>query len=54
MAERERAPPPPPPKITLGNYATQQAPRHFSSIIMPATTRHVEMKAVFLNLISAN
>jgi len=32
----------------------QQGPRHFSSIAMPATTRHVEMKATFLNLISAN
>ena len=54
MAERDRAPPPPPPRRTLGNYAMQQGPRHFSSIAMPATTRHVEMKAAFLNLISAN
>jgi len=54
MAERERAPPPPPPRRILGNYAMQQGPRHFSSIMMLATTRHVEMKAAFLNLISAN
>jgi len=54
MAERDRALPPPPPRRTLGNYAMQQGPRHFSSIAMPATTQHVEMKAAFLNLISAN
>ena len=54
MAERDRAPPPPPPRRTLGNYAMQQEPRHFSSIAMPVTIRHVEMKAAFLNLISAN
>ena len=54
MAERERAPPPLPPRRTLGNYAIQQGPRHFSSIAMPATTHRVEMKAAFLNLISAN
>ena len=47
-------PPPPPPRRTLGNYAMQQGPRHFSSIAMSATTRHVEMRASFLNLISAN
>jgi len=32
MAERERVPPSPPPKRTLGNYAMQQGPRHFSCI----------------------
>jgi len=54
MAQRDRAPPPPPPRRTMGNYAMQQGLRHFSSIAMPATTRHVEMKAAFLNLISVN
>jgi len=54
MVERERAPPLPPPRRTLGNYAMQQGPRHFSRIAMPANTRHLEMKAAFLNSISAN
>ena len=45
MANRDRAPPPPPPRRTLGNYAMQQGPRHLSSIAMPVTTRHIEMKA---------
>jgi len=32
----------------------EQGPRHFSSIAIPATTRVLEMKPVFLSLISTH
>jgi len=41
----------PPPRRTLGDYAMHQGSRHFSSIAIPATTRFLEMKPVFLSLI---
>jgi len=44
----------PPRRRTLGDYAVQQGPRHFSSIAIPATTRALEMKPVFLSLISTH
>jgi len=44
----------PPPGRTLGDYAMQQGPRHFSSIAVPATTKTFEMKPTFLNLISSH
>jgi len=50
MAEEQA----PSPKRTLGDYAMQQGPRHFSSIAIPATTRALEMKPAFLSLISTH
>jgi len=44
----------PPPRRTLGDYAIHQGPRHFSSIVVPATNRALEMKHAFLTLISTN
>jgi len=44
----------PPPRRTLGDYALQQGPRHFSSIAVPTTTKTLEMKPTFLNLISSH
>ena len=43
----------PPQRRTLGDYALQQGPRHFFSIATPATTKTLEMKPTFLNLISS-
>jgi len=43
-----------PPKRTLGNYAMQQGPRHFSSIVKPPVTKSLEMKSAFLSLISTH
>jgi len=42
------------PKRILGDYAMQQGPRHFSSITIPNTTKVVEMKPIFLSLISSH
>ncbi|XP_020232090.1 uncharacterized protein LOC109812514 [Cajanus cajan] len=42
-----------PPRRTLGDYAQQHGPRHFSSIAAPNTSRAVEMKPVFLTLVSS-
>jgi len=50
MAEERQ----PPPRRTLGDYALQQGPRHFSSIAVLATTKVFEMKLAFLNLISSH
>ena len=44
----------PPPRMTLGDYALQQGPRHFSSITVLTTTKTMEMKPAFLNLISSH
>jgi len=44
----------PPPRRTLGDYALQQGPKHFSSITVLATTKVFEMKPTFLNLISSH
>ncbi|KAF1878771.1 hypothetical protein Lal_00047443 [Lupinus albus] len=43
-----------PPRMTLGDYAMYQGPRHYSSIVIPHTIRVVEIKPAFLNLISAH
>jgi len=50
MAEERQ----PPPRMTLGDYALQQGPKHFSNIAIPATTKVFEMKLAFLNLISSH
>jgi len=41
------------PRRTLGDYALQQGPRHFSSIVIPNTARAIEMKPAYLTLISS-
>jgi len=38
---------------TLGDYALQQGPRYFSSIVIPNTARAIEMKPAYLTLISS-
>ncbi|XP_068475201.1 uncharacterized protein [Phaseolus vulgaris] len=43
-----------PPRRTLGDYAMQQGPRHFSSIVIPPATKSLEMKPAFLSLISTH
>jgi len=43
-----------PPRRTLGDYAMQQGPRHFSSIVVPFTNKSLEMKPAFLSLISTH
>jgi len=45
---------PAPTRKTLGDYAMQQGPRYFSSIAIPPTTKTLEMKPTFLNLISSH
>jgi len=40
------------PQRTLGDYALQQWPRHFSSIAIPNIARAIEMKPPYLTLIS--
>jgi len=50
MAEEEAQP----PRRTLGDYAIYQGPRHFTSMAIPATNRALEMKPLFLTLISTN
>jgi len=50
MAEEQA----PPPRRTVGDYATQQGPKNYSSIAIPVTTRVLEMKLVFLSLISTH
>ncbi|XP_052730484.1 uncharacterized protein LOC108341253 [Vigna angularis] len=45
---------PNPPRRTLGDYAMQQGPRYFSSIVIPPTTKTLEMKPAFLSLISSH
>jgi len=42
------------PRRIVGDYALQQGPRHFSSIAVPTTTKTLEMKPTFLNLISSH
>ncbi|XP_020208580.1 uncharacterized protein LOC109793528 [Cajanus cajan] len=42
-----------PPRRTLGDYAQQHGPRHFSSIAAPNTSRAMEMKPAFLTLVSS-
>ena len=44
----------PPQKRVLGDYALQQGPRHFSSIVVPNTARAIEIKPAHLTLVSAN
>jgi len=44
----------PPTRTNLGDYALQQGPRHFSSIAVLTTTKTLEMKPTFLNLISSH
>jgi len=39
---------------TLGDYVMHQGPKHFSSIAILATNRALEMKPVFLTLISTH
>jgi len=41
-----------PSRRMLGDYAIQQGPRHFSSIVMPTVTRSLEMKPTFFILIN--
>ena len=48
MAEEQA----PPPKRTLGHYVMYPGPRHFPSIAIPATAKALEIKPVFLTLIS--
>jgi len=43
-----------PQRRVLGDYALQQAPRHFSSIDVPNTTRVIEIEQAHLMLVSAN
>jgi len=43
-----------PPRRVLGDYALQQGPRHFSSIVVPNTARAIEIKPAHLTLVSAN
>ena len=43
-----------PPRRTLGDYAMQQGPRHFSSIAIPPATKSLEMKPTFLSLINTH
>jgi len=45
---------PAPARKTLGDYAMQQGPGYFSSIAIPPTTKTLEMKPVFLSLISSH
>nr|KYP55784.1 hypothetical protein KK1_002009 [Cajanus cajan] len=42
-----------PPRRTLGDYAQQDGPRHFSSIAASNTSRVMEMKPAFLTLVSS-
>ncbi|XP_020215415.1 uncharacterized protein LOC109799279 [Cajanus cajan] len=42
-----------PPRRTLGDYAQQHGPRHFSSIAVPNTSIAIEMKPAFLTLVSS-
>jgi len=44
----------PPPVRVMGDYALQQGPRHFSSIVVPNTARAIEIKPAHLTLVSAN
>ena len=44
----------PPPRRTLGYYAMHQGRRPFFSIAIPTTTKALEMKPVFLNLVSTH
>jgi len=44
----------PPPKRSLVDYAMHQWLRHFSSIAIATTTRALEMKPIFLRLISTH
>jgi len=44
--------PAPPPRRTLGDYVMYQGSMHFSSIVIPATAKALEIKPVFLTLIS--
>ena len=39
---------------TLGDYAMQQGPRHFSNIAIPPATKSLEMKPTFLSLINTH
>jgi len=43
---------PPQPRRTLDDYGMQKGPRHFSSIVIPAITKALEIKYAFLSLIS--
>jgi len=43
-----------PPRRVLGDYALQQGPKHFSSIVVPNTARVIEIKPAHLTLVSAN
>ena len=43
-----------PQRRKLGDYALQQGPRKFSSIVVPNTTRAIEIKPAHLTLVSAN
>jgi len=54
MAEEANGHADPPQRRVLGDYALQQGPRHFSSIVVPNTTRAMEIKPAHLMLVSAN
>jgi len=43
-----------PPRRTLGDYVLPQGPRYFSSIVIYAATRSLELKPTFLSLISSH
>ena len=43
MAEELNGRNDPPPRRVLGDYALQQGPRHFSSIVVPNTARTIVM-----------
>ncbi|XP_019425057.1 PREDICTED: uncharacterized protein LOC109333933 [Lupinus angustifolius] len=47
-------PRPNPPRRTLGDYTMYQGPRHYSSIVILHTDKTVEIKPVYLNLVSAH
>jgi len=42
------------PMRTLGDYVMNWGPKHFSSIEIPATVKALEIKLVFLTLISTH
>jgi len=52
MAEEPNGRNDPPPKRVLGDYALQQGPRPFSSIVVPNKGRAIVMQPTYLTLIS--
>jgi len=52
MAEEPNSRNDPPPRRVLGDYALQQGPRHFSSIVVPNTAQVIVLQLAYLTLIS--